>query len=313
VRAFVLDTIDGLLSEHPGISYLKWDANRDVSEPGSAAIPRDRQGSYWVELANATEQVMAEVAHRWPEVELMLCASGGGRVDLASLRWFHEVWTSDDTDPVDRVRMQWAASHYLPPQVLGAHVTRWGERPVEFGCAVAMSARFGLDLDTAGLSDSERAVCRRAVEAYLSHRDLVQHGDLHRLVSPWRSDAGTGGAGGPMAESGSAALMFTAADRRRAIVFAYQLDEPGEATPSTFALAGLDPELLYEVRPVRLGDPGDERSSDDSPASSTTGDLPGEAGRRSGADLMAEGLAWSLRASVTAAIWSLVPEGSPSG
>ena len=64
----------------------------------------------------ATWDLMATVAERHPEQTLMLCASGGGRVDLGSLRWFHEVWLSDNTDPVDRVRMQWAASHFLPGQ-----------------------------------------------------------------------------------------------------------------------------------------------------------------------------------------------------
>src|SRR5690606_31122166 len=141
----------------------------------------DRQAGYWAELVRATEDVVSRVAERWPGVELMLCASGGGRVDLASLRWFHEVWLSDDTDPVDRVRMQWAASHYLPAKVIGSHVTRWGERPIEFACAVAMSARFGFDLDTATLTDEERATCRAATRTYLEHAELVQDGDLHRL------------------------------------------------------------------------------------------------------------------------------------
>ena len=98
---------------------------------------------------------METVAERHPEQTLMLCASGGGRVDLGSLRWFHEVWLSDNTDPVDRLRMQWAASHFLPANVVGAHVTREGDRPLAFGCAVAMTARFGFDLDLAGLTDDE--------------------------------------------------------------------------------------------------------------------------------------------------------------
>jgi len=285
VREFVVDTIGGLLDAHPGISYLKWDANRDVSEPGSPALPADRQSGYWVELARATQEVMSEVATRWPDVELMLCASGGGRVDLQSLRWFHEVWTSDNTDPVDRVLMQWAASHFLPARVLGAHVTRWGERPVEFGCAVAMSARFGFDLDTAGLSDQERQVCRAAVEVYLAHRDLVQDGDLHRLVSPWRVGAVTS-KDGEAARTGSAALSYSSPDRRRSIVFAYQLDEPGGATPAAVPLRGLDPELTYEVRRVEPGGPD-------------------EVATATGADLMDRGLDWPLTAPVTAAIWSV--------
>ncbi len=216
VRGFVLDTIDRVLADHPGITYLKWDANRDVTEPGSPALPPDRQSHLPLDRVHATREVMAEVARRHPDVELMLCASGGGRSDLDTLRWFHEVWTSDDTDPVDRVRIQWGASHLLPASVLGAHVTRWGERPVAFGCAVAMSARFGLDLDLTALSEAETAVAASAVDAYHRIRDVVQHGDLHRLVSPVGSTR--------------AALAHVAGERT--VVFLYRLpDDAGGGDP----------------------------------------------------------------------------------
>ena len=106
--------IDGILDAHPGITHLKWDANRGITEPGSPTLAPDRQGDLWVDSQHARWDVMAEVAERWPDVELMLCASGGGRSDLGTLRWFHELWLSDNTDPVTRVRMQWAATHGLP-------------------------------------------------------------------------------------------------------------------------------------------------------------------------------------------------------
>jgi alpha-galactosidase len=216
VRDFVLATIDRVLADHPGITYLKWDANRDVTEPGSGALPADRQSHLARDRVLATREVMAEVARRHPGVELMLCASGGGRSDLDTLRWFHEVWTSDDTDPVDRVRIQWGASHLLPASVLGAHVTRWGERPIAFGCAVAMSARFGLDLDLTALTEAEAATAAEAVTAYHRIRDVVQHGDLHRLVSPVGSDR--------------AALAHVADGRT--VAFLYRLPgDPGGGAP----------------------------------------------------------------------------------
>ena len=273
VRDFVVATVDRILTEHPGISYLKWDANRDISEPASAAIPPDRQASYWVELALATEDVMRRVAEGWPDVELMLCASGGGRVDLASLQWFHEVWLSDNTDPVDRVRMQWAASHYLPAKVIGAHVTRWGGRPIELGCAVAMGGRFGFDLDTAGLSDDERAVCRRAAAFYRDHRDVLQEGDLHRLISPLGGDR--------------AALMYADPDGGRAVVLGYQLEAPGDDT-SLVVLAGLDAEGRYAVSRIDL-------TGLDDPATE----------ERSGDTLMTSGIDWPLTEAATAAIWEI--------
>ncbi len=210
VREFVIGVIDRVLTEHPGISYLKWDANRDVTEPGSDALARDRQSHLPIDRVAATRAVMAEVARRHPDVELMACASGGGRSDLDTLRWFHELWTSDDTDPVDRVRIQWGASHLLPASVLGAHVTRWGERPIPFGCAVAMSGRFGLDLDLTALTDDERSAAAAAVASYRRIRDVVQQGELHRLVSPVGSTR--------------AALAYRLADRT--VAFLYRL--PGD-------------------------------------------------------------------------------------
>ena len=184
MQAFVAGVADGVLESGANVSYLKWDANRSVSEPGSTALKPDRQGRWPVDVVRSTWKVMAEVARRWPDVELMLCASGGGRIDLGTLRHFHEVWLSDNTDPVDRVRMQWHASTYLPPSVLAAHVTLWGMRPIPFACAVAMSARFGFDLNRDLVSDEDWAVCRRAAHHWARIRDLVLQGRLQRLVSP---------------------------------------------------------------------------------------------------------------------------------
>ena len=243
VADFVCGVVDRVLAEHPGISYLKWDANRPLTDPGSPALRADRQANYWVDHARATWRLMETVAERHPEQTLMLCASGGGRVDLGSLRWFHEVWLSDNTDPLDRLRMQWAASHFLPANVVGAHVTREGDRPVAFGCAVAMTARFGFDIDFDAMTADELAVCRRAVALYRDIRPLVQQGDLWRLVPPGER----------------AALAYAAEDGRRAVVFGFQLSAPtdppdGHANDPAEPLrpGGLDPDQVYEVTAVDL-------------------------------------------------------------
>lgn len=247
VRRFVVDTIDRLLAEHPGISYLKWDANRDLTEPGSGALAPDRQSHLAVDRVRATWAVMAEVAARHPEVELMLCASGGGRSDLGTLRWFHELWTSDDTDPVDRVRIQWGASHLLPANVLGAHVTRWGSRPIAFGCAVAMSGRFGFDLDLLALAPDELATCRDAAVTYRGIRHLVQQGDHHRLASPVGSDRG--------------ALGYLDPSTGEAVVFLFLLDDPAAAdrgSPADLPVPWLDPGADHagvDVTPGRAARP----------------------------------------------------------
>ncbi|MHB1139609.1 MAG: alpha-galactosidase, partial [Microthrixaceae bacterium] len=284
VRRFEVDVVDRTLAQDPAISYVKWDANRPVTDPGSRALPADRQSNLWVDQVRATWQVMAEVAERHPDVELMLCASGGGRVDHGSLRWFHEVWPSDNTDPVTRVRMQWACSHFFPASVVAAHVTRWGERPLEFACAVALSGRFGFDLDLDSLTPAELQVCARSVDLARRTQDLVQLGRLDRLVSPVEGD-----------DTSRAALSYGSPAEQRRVVFAYQLDSPpdggsggdGGAGPA-LRLQGLVSDATYRVvRESLVGDPTEER--------------------RTGRALAEQGLVWPLREACTAAIWTIAP------
>ena len=290
VREFAAAVVDRALAHDPDITYVKWDANRPITDPGSAALAADRQSNVFVDHALATWEVMAEVARRHPGTELMLCASGGGRTDHGTLRWFHEFWTSDNTDPVTRVRMQWACSHFFPPAAMAAHVTRWGERPMEFACAVALSGRFGFDLDLGSLSESELAVCRRAVAVARRTQDLVQQGDLVRLVSP--VDRGDGS---------RAALAHLSADRRRAVVFGYQLDadadadadaDPGSGAATFLRLDDLVTDVEYVVRVTDL-----------------TADAPIELGTRTGADLAADGIAWPASPPLTASIWEVTAIG----
>jgi alpha-galactosidase len=284
VRSFVTGTIGRLLTDHAGISYLKWDANRDVSEPGSGGLPPDRQANVWIDTVLARWQVMAAVADRWPDTELMLCASGGGRTDLGTLCWFHEVWLSDNTDAVARLRMQWHASRFLPPQVLTAHVTRRGGQDVAFACAVAMSARFGFDLDPAGLTAAELAAARRATTLYREVRDLVQLGDLFRLIPPDEPDS-----------DGQVALGFSDPAGHRAVVFGYQVAEPAadSATPPpTCPVPWARADVRYQVRRAEL---------------ITTDEQVTEL---AGAELHASGLPWPLRAPRTAVIWLVTAEPS---
>jgi alpha-galactosidase len=286
VRAFVVDVIDRALAQAPGTSYLKWDANRDLFEQGSEALASDRQSHLAVDRVRATEEIMAEVARRHPEVELMLCASGGGRSDLATLAHFHELWTSDNTDPVDRVRIQWGASHLLPANVLGAHVTRWGQQPVELACAVALSARFGFDIDPRTMTDEERATAADAAAVARRIRHLVQQGDLHRLVSP------VGGPRGSVAflEPGSVAgVAVQPADVPVAVVFAYRL-EPSDDIDPPMVVPGLAADRTYLVEDV----------------------TPGPGGRapvvvRSGSQLAAAGLDWPDVPAPSARIWLVSP------
>ncbi len=292
VRSFVTETVGRLLASNPGISYLKWDANRDFSEPGSTALPADRQGNVWIDTVLARWRAMAEVAERWPDIELMLCASGGGRTDLGTLRWFHEVWLSDNTDAVARLRMQWHAARFLPPQLLAAHVTRWGDQDIAFACAVAMGARFGFDLDPAALSPAELAVCRRATQLYLDVRDLVQLGDLFRLIAP--DGPGSGG---------RAALAFSDPSRHRAVVFGYQITAAADEAAADAEHPAARPGDAREPPPPTCPVPWARADRQYRVQQLTLTSADGHVTRSGGGALLADGLPWPLRAARTAVIW----------
>ena len=165
-----------------------------------------------VDHVRPTWEVMAEVARRHPDVELMLCASGGGRTDHGTLRWFHEFWTSDNTDPVDRVRMQWRAA-LTSRRRCGRPRDPLGQRPVAFACAVALRGRFGFDLAPSPARRGARPV--PPARAGRRTRELVQQGDLVRLVSP---------------VEGASAAVVSSPPTRRAVVFGYRLPTPDGVT-----------------------------------------------------------------------------------
>ena len=229
VQTFEWQSIQSILKV-PNISYAKWDCNRYLTQPGSSYLAPDRQSHLWIDYVNALYALMDKTAKTFPDTELMLCSGGGGRVDYGALKYFHEFWPSDDTDPTLRVPMQWDYSYFFPPMAIASHVTHWGNRPMHFACSVAMSARFGMDLDLNKLSAEDKAICAGAISAYKEIRDVTTSGDLYRLEDPHQNFRG--------------AINYVSADQARAVVFAFQLKD-GAATP--VHPEGLDPAKKYSV------------------------------------------------------------------
>jgi alpha-galactosidase len=274
VRELEAGVLDSTLGADPHITYVKWDANRPLTEAGSAMLPGDRQENLPIDFVRSTWEVMDEVVARHPDVEMMLCASGGGRTDHGTLRRFHEFWTSDNTDPVSRVRMQWACSHFFPPAAMAAHVTRWGGRPLGFACAVALSGRFGFDLDLDSLDAEESEICTRAVQLARRTQPLVQLGRLQRIASPVEGDDRSRAAFAHIDESGS-----------RAVMFAYQLEEPSSAAPRLRPV--LDAARRYRVSVTDLSG------------------APTPIGELTGTELAETGFDWPTDAPFSARIWEI--------
>lgn len=215
VQKFEWQVIQDILSV-PGIAYAKWDCNRYLTQAGSPWLKPDRQSHLWIDYTHALYDLMDKTARKFPHTELMLCSGGGGRVDYGALKYFHEFWPSDNTDPTVRVPMQWDYSYFFPAISMASHVTHWGHRPMHFACSVAMSARYGMDLDLVKLPAADKAVCAGAIAAYKRIRDVVHLGDLYRLERPHHAERG--------------ALDYVSPDQSKAVLFVFQLAD-GAAQP----------------------------------------------------------------------------------
>lgn len=229
VQKFEWNTIKSILSV-PNISYAKWDCNRYLTQPGSSYLPPDRQSDLDIDYVEALYALMQKTATTFPDTELMLCSGGGGRAEYGALKYFHEFWPSDNTDPVTRVLMQWDYSYFFPPMAIASHVTRSGNRPMHFACSVAMSACFGMDLDLTKLPRQDKAICAGAIAAYKQIRDVIARGDLYRLEDPHDNYRG--------------ALNFVSKDRTRAVVFVFQLENGQNRVVQP---QGLDPDRTYTI------------------------------------------------------------------
>ncbi len=241
VREFAWKVIDDTLGGNPGISYLKWDANRFVTQPGSTYLPPEEQSHLLIDYNFALYDVMARLAQKYPRVTAMLCSGGGGRVDYGALKHFDSFWPSDNTDPRSRVFIQWGYSHFFPASALCNHVTRMGQRPMKFALDVALSGALGVDMDLRKLSPGDRKTLAAGIALYKQDlRELVSQADLYRLESPY--------------EGPRAALQYVSADRARAVMFVYQLKVNGADQP--VKLRGLDPARHYRLREVNLPQDG---------------------------------------------------------
>lgn len=244
VRKGVWEMLDKVFDESSPLAYVKWDSNQNIVNPGSAYLAADRQPNLWYDYTIGLYDVLAKCRARRPDTLIQACASGGGHVDFGILRYCDEFWTSDCTDPLCRVFIQWGTSMFYPANAMAAHVTaspnhQTGRRtPLKYRFDVAMTGRMGFELHPKDLSADELAFAKRAVADYKRIRLIVQQGDLYRLASPYENDF--------------AALMYVNEDRSRAVVFVLGLDGT-KPVSATIPLVGLDAVDRYEVREFNCG------------------------------------------------------------
>ena len=238
VLQYLYETIASVLRAHR-ISYVKWDMNRHITDAYSACLPPARQPELMFRYMKNLYRLLQRLTSEFPDVLFEGCSGGGGRFDAGMLRYHPQIWTSDDTDAIARLRIQYGTSLAYPPVCMTAHVSaspnhQLGRRtPFATRGLVAMSATFGYELNPLSLSDEERAEIAAQTARYHQIAPLVEHGDFYRLVSPFESD--------------DCAWMFVSKDKSEAVcTYVRQLVRPA-VRGLRVKLAGLDADAVYHI------------------------------------------------------------------
>ena len=231
VQKYLFEHLDNLLSEY-AITYLKWDMNRVINQPGNA---EGRAVTHYQTLA--LYQLLARIREAHPEVEIESCSSGGGRADFGVLAHTDRIWTSDSNDALDRLSIQKGFSFFFPPEIMGAHV---GPRDCHItGRSISMATRagvalfgdMGIEANLLTMDDAEKAELKAAVALHKKHRHLLHSGKLMRLDT----------------EDYENSFGVISADKQEAIFSYGLLDGQPNSAPGRLRFPGLDASTLYTV------------------------------------------------------------------
>jgi alpha-galactosidase len=239
VRKYVFDAMDKLLAEND-IAFLKWDYNRNWSEPGWDQLPANEQKKVYVEFTRNLYSILAELRAKHPGVEIESCSGGGARVDLGILHYTDEVWPSDNTDPLDRLTQQDGFTHAYPVQTMVAWATdspHWLNNrttSMTYRMLVSMQGALGIGGNLNNWTDEDLATAKRMIAAYHQVQKTITQGDLYRLISP------TNG-------SEFSATETVSPDKSQAVFFAFvHSTQEGRGFPR-LQLLGLDPKATYAL------------------------------------------------------------------
>ncbi|HBP97574.1 alpha-galactosidase [Leuconostoc lactis] len=232
----IYDQISAILDDVP-LDYIKWDMNRHLTEVYSAVLPADRQGEVAHRYVLGVYQLAERLTTAYPNILFEGCSGGGGRFDAGMLYYFPQSWASDNTDPVDRLKIQYGTSLSYPISSMTAHVSAspnhqtGRESSLTMRGDVAMAGVFGYELDLSQLSDTDKTQISEQVAFYKTHRDLIQYGDFYRIQSPF--------------ESNDVAWQFVSADKTETLLFQYRVLSEGQPPLHVTKLSHLAPDKTY--------------------------------------------------------------------
>lgn len=235
---YIVESVSAVLSSAP-ITYVKWDMNRNMSEIGSALLPADRQRETAHRYMLGLYSVLEKITSTFPHILFESCSGGGGRFDPGMLYYMPQTWTSDDTDAVERLKIQYGTSMVYPASAMGAHVSDVPNHQVGRMTSfttrghVAMSGNFGYELDLTKLTDTEKQEVKEQVAQYKELRELIQFGEFYRLLSPF--------------ESNITSWMFVSEDQQEAFAGYFQVLSVPNGPLRRLKLKGLDPHRRYSM------------------------------------------------------------------
>jgi Alpha-galactosidase len=235
---YIIETVSSVL-ENASISYVKWDMNRNMSEIGSLGLPPERQKEVAHRYMLGLYRILDEITTKFPEILFESCSGGGGRFDPGMLYYMPQTWTSDDTDAIERLKIQFGTSLVYPSASMGCHVSAVPNHQVgritsiETRGIVAMAGNFGYELDITKLTEEEKEIIKDQVKLYKEIRETIQFGDTYRLLSPF--------------ESNEVAWMNISKDKKEIVVsYIKQYAEPNKWN-KPLKLAALEDDAKYQI------------------------------------------------------------------
>lgn len=236
---YIIRAVGDVLRSAP-ISYVKWDMNRHMTEIGSALLPANRQAETAHRYMLGLYRVMERLTAEFPHVLFESCSGGGGRFDPGILHYMPQTWTSDNTDAVERLKIQYGTSIAYPASAMGSHVSAVPNHqvhritPLATRGDVAMSGNFGYELDLTKFTPEEKELVKKQVAFYKEIRTLVQQGDMYRLLSPF--------------EGNETAWMFVSENQDEALAGYFRVLAEPNGPLRRLRLKGLDPDRDYVLK-----------------------------------------------------------------
>lgn len=238
VQDYVYGVVDKLMKENPTLKFFKWDCNSPITNVYSY-YEKQNQGNLYYDFVRGFYQVVERIHAQYPDLRMMLCSGGGGRCDYEALKYFTEYWCSDNTDPVERLFIQWGFSHFMPSKAMCAHVTEWNSRAsIKFRVDVAFACKLGFDIGMKKISDEDKKYCQNAIKEYNRLKPVIFSPELYRLVSPY--------------EGQHCVLQRVSEDKSHALVLAYDIHPRYNENILPTKLQGLDADARYRVKEISM-------------------------------------------------------------